>query len=368
VGRGWNGSAFGSRDGEQFQRRAPVTQDYFIAVRGNPSTSTSYTLNVTVPPLPAPLPQAQRIQMAPGASAITVNGQVAPSGTDMWVLTAFGGQTLTANLLFGSGQAILIVNGADGTVLLSDQAQSSAFSGVLPTTQDYFISVRGNPSTTTNYALNITIPPLYTLPSANTISFAPGGISATVQGQVAANGLDRWTLNAQAGQTMTVQLAFSTGQAILIVYGADGTVLLSDHVGASAFNGILPASQFYNIDVRGNPTTATSYTLTVTIPPLSSTPSVRRIQFALGADSAAVQGLVAANSTNTWVLAAAAGQTMSVQIIYSTQPVTLSVTAADGSVLLSDQAGVSSYVGVLPGTQDYIVTVKGNPSIPPVTH
>src|SRR5205823_363367 len=102
----------------------------------------------------------------------------------------------------------------------------------------------------TNYTLSISIPPLFAPPSAQNISFAPGAISASVAGQVANTGTDRWALSAQAGQTMTVQLTFSTGQAILIVYGADGNVLLSDHAGVSAFTGILPASQVYYIDVR----------------------------------------------------------------------------------------------------------------------
>jgi hypothetical protein len=342
----------------------PVTQDYFIAVRGNPNSSTVYTLNINIPPLSSPLPQAKRIQMAPGASAAAVSGQVGASGIDNWVLSAQSGQTLSASLSIASGRALLIIYGTDGTVLLTDHAEASTFTGALPKTQDYIISVRGYPNSSPNYTLTINIPPLFTPPSAKTISFAPGATSATVQGQVAAGSMERWTLRAEAGQTMTAQLAFSTGQAILIVWGADGTVLLSDHVGVSAFNGILPFSQSYNIDVRGNPNISTSYSLTVSIPPISSMPEMRRIEFAPGADSAAVQGLVAANSTNTWVLNAQAGQTMSVQIVYSTQPVVLSVTAADGTVLLSEQIGATSYVGVLPKSQDYIVTVKGNPSIP----
>ncbi len=37
---------------------------------------------------------------------------------------------------------------------------------------------------------------------------------------------------------------------ILIVYGADGTVLQSDHAGSATFSGVLPSTQDYLIDVR----------------------------------------------------------------------------------------------------------------------
>ncbi len=102
---------------------------------------------------------------------------------------------------------------------------------------------------------------------ARRIVFPPGATSVAVQGQVTANGIDRWVLAAQAGQTMTAQLTFSSGQAILVVFGADGNVLLSDHAGASTFTGTLPSTQDYFIDVRGNPNGTTSYTLSITIPP-----------------------------------------------------------------------------------------------------
>ncbi len=102
---------------------------------------------------------------------------------------------------------------------------------------------------------------------AKRIVFPLGATSVAVQGQVTANGIDRWVLAAQAGQTMTAQLTFSSGQAILVVFGADGNVLLSDHAGASTFTGTLPSTQDYFIDVRGNPNGTTSYTLSITIPP-----------------------------------------------------------------------------------------------------
>lgn len=216
----------------------------------------------------APPPGIKRIVFQTGATAATVQGQVGAFGTDRWVLRALAGQTMSAQLSFAFGQAILIVYGADGTVLQSDHATSSIFSGVLPTTQDYFIDVRGNPNTATSYTLTVTVPPLAAQqPTATRIIFQRGTFSTTVQGQVAPSGINRWVLRALAGQTMFAQLAFTSGQAILVVFGADGTVLLSDHAGASNFSSVLPLTQDYFIDVRGNPNTTTTYSLTITVPP-----------------------------------------------------------------------------------------------------
>lgn len=73
------------------------------------------------------------------------------------------------------------------------------------------------------------------------ITFAPGAISATVSGTTPAVGVERWLVAAQAGQTMSVNLSVpSGGRAALVIYGADGTVLISDHASATNWSGQLP--------------------------------------------------------------------------------------------------------------------------------
>ena len=74
-------------------------------------------------------------------------------------------------------------------------------------------------------------------------------------------------LRALGGQSMTLDLSFSKGKAILVVWGADGTVLMSDHAEASHFKGTLPSNQRYYIQVKGRPDGQTDYKLKVTIPP-----------------------------------------------------------------------------------------------------
>jgi len=99
------------------------------------------------------------------------------------------------------------------------------------------------------------------------IAFPRGSTSATLTGQLNASGSHQYVLEAQAGQTLGIDMTFTEGSAILVVWGADGNVLLSDHAEAAAFQVVLPTTQDYYILVKGRSDGSTSYALTVTIPP-----------------------------------------------------------------------------------------------------
>jgi hypothetical protein len=109
------------------------------------------------------------------------------------------------------------------------------------------------------------------------IVFDPGEILANVQGKVTAGGFDHYVLNAMANQEMTVNLFDSGGDvianntAVLVIWGAEGTVLISSHADALAWAGILPFTQDYYIDVKSISAQPIAYTLEVIIPPASST-------------------------------------------------------------------------------------------------
>lgn len=207
----------------------------------------------------------QRIRFAAGATSGIVTGNLAASQSDQYVLRASAGQTLRLNLAFSQGQAILVVWGQDGDVLLSDHAEASSFERVLPTTQDYYIQVHGRPDGNTTYTMTVNIPGV---PSGiERIAFAPGATSATVTGNLNASGSHQYVLQVQAGQTMNINMSFTQGMAILVVWGADGNVLLSDHAESSTFQGTLPTTQDYYILLKGRPDGSTSYAMTVTIPP-----------------------------------------------------------------------------------------------------
>ena len=207
----------------------------------------------------------QRIRFEPGSTSATVTGNLAAAQADDYILRALAGQTLSVDLSFTEGRAILVIWGDDGNVLISDHAEVSSFEAVLPTAQDYHITVKGRPDGNTAYTMTVDIPAIST--GMERIEFAAGSTSATLTGQLNASESAQYVLNARAGQTMNIDLAFSEGNAILVVWGADGDVLLSDHAEASAIQRVLPTTQDYYILVKGRPDGNTSYSMTVTIPP-----------------------------------------------------------------------------------------------------
>jgi heat shock protein HslJ len=315
-------------------------------------------------------PVPKLIVFETGKTSAAYNGHLDASGSDLYVLRALQGQTLTADLSFSEGQGILAVWGADGTVLMSDHSESTHFEGVLPSTQDYYIQVEGRPDGMTDYSLKVNITPLEAGELTQTpqrIRFETGKTSATVTGHMAASDSDLYVLRALKGQTMTAELSFTRGHAILVVWGADGSVLMSDHAGESSFQGVLPSTQDYYIQVEGLPDEGTDYSLKVTIPPLVSTPPMvtyQTIHFAPGAKSATLTGQLAASRSVIYRLYALSGQTMKAKLSFTQGKAILAAWGQDGTVLLSDHAGASSFERKLPSSQYYYIQVRGRPDGP----
>lgn len=80
-----------------------------------------------------------------------------------------------------------------------------------------------------------------------------------------------------------------------------------------------------------------------------------RIQFAAGGTAAILQGHLDANSKHTYLLGASAGQTMEVTLS-APSGFSMSIYGADGGTIQSSTSN-STFRGVLPLTQDYILTV-----------
>jgi hypothetical protein len=101
-------------------------------------------------------PYPQRITFAPGAISATVYGALPMNGIDQWVLRIFGGQMLTVNLAPKYGIARFSVVGANGAQLISG---TTFWSGVVPQTQDYYITIDAYNNTAPQYAMTVTAPP-----------------------------------------------------------------------------------------------------------------------------------------------------------------------------------------------------------------
>ncbi len=201
-----------------------------------------------------------------------------------------------------------------------------------------------------------------TAQSAQRINFAPGSISATVNGAVSPGQPVQYVLRALAGQTMTIQTN-STGPFRLSVSGANGAAL--GYADANqTFQTVLPANQDYYIFLQSPTDVGTAwYTMQVTVvsqgPRPTATPvpqpQTQRITFAPGAISATVYGYVDSARPANYVLKALAGQDMTVQF-YGGGPFQAGLTGADGSRLGSTTSG-GTISARLPRTQDYYIAI-----------
>lgn len=238
-------------------------------INTQPPATPAPTTAAPRPGTPTPVPPPTRISFQRGGTSATVQRSLGQNGIDRFVLRVLGGQTMSVNVVSSQANMLLSVNGVDGNVLKSMGAGSPNWSGTVPTTQDYILTISTANGAPASYTLTVTIPPLATAPVAQDlprrITFASGAAVVTVPGTSATPGSDRFVLRALAGQTITVNIASAPGNVIVIIYGADGNVLISDHAGATNWTGQLPSTQDYMIDTRSVGNAVVPFTLTVTV-------------------------------------------------------------------------------------------------------
>ena len=200
-------------------------------------------------------PTANRIQFAPGATSAEIAGQIEPQGIDVYVLRALAGQRMAVNL-FSTDDSVQLQLQDSGGGWLDGQVTTTAWLGTLPETADTVIRVLGG-DIAADYTLRVSIPAR--------IQFAPGAISAAVQGDLNAYESDDYILAARAGQTMTVNITSANNDVLLTIVGADGVPLTNGLMsGATSWTGQLPVTQDYIVRALGTAQPA-NYTLDVTI-------------------------------------------------------------------------------------------------------
>ncbi|HSB65582.1 MAG TPA: hypothetical protein VLD65_03335 [Anaerolineales bacterium] len=137
-----------------------------------PPTATSVVPTATsviltpLPPPPTPITPAIRIQFAAGGTSATVDGNLAAGQMQNYVLKAFASQEMNVKVSSPNGDVYLGVVGADGIALLNNTAQDTIFSGTLPATQDYYLSLTAS-GAAASYSLSVEIPPLAGGPTPN---------------------------------------------------------------------------------------------------------------------------------------------------------------------------------------------------------
>lgn len=143
-------------------QRFGTTVQAIRAANGLRSTTIFVGQRLTIPAsgyLP-PAPQPTRIQFQPGSVSATVEGSLAANELDTYVFRALAGQTMTVTVAASRANGLFSIHGANGEVLKSAGVGGATWSGQLPETQDYYITISAEGGVATPYALQVTIPPL----------------------------------------------------------------------------------------------------------------------------------------------------------------------------------------------------------------
>ena len=231
----------------------------------------------------------------------------------------------------------LAIHGADGALIADRGEGPAAFRGTLPASQDYVVTLEAG-AQGTSYAMTVVVP--------ERIAFAPGATWASVGGDLAPRARHHYVLGVVGGQLLDAN-AFPVSDLRLILYGLDGTVLKGGMSVGSSFQGPVPASQDYLLVVEAGEG-AVSYTMSVMVP--------ERISFAPGATQAQVEGELPAHSKRDYVVGAQADQALEIDVT-SREPVQLVIRGVDGTVLKGGIGGDASFRGLVPASQDYVLSL-----------
>jgi hypothetical protein len=196
--------------------------------------------------------------------------------------------------------------------------------------------------------------------AAQRLRFAPGTDTVTRTGTLTFGDSNHYVIRLGKDDKLSVTANSANNNVILVIWGADGEVLLTDHADASSWSGVTPKTQDYFIDVRAIDGTSANYALTVTADPIKPNPPhgrVKRIVFPPGISTVTERGRVVPGGPARFVVKGSARQFLQVALTAEEQAVALTIYGADGTVLLSPMAGATSFSGVLNTTQDYFITV-----------
>jgi hypothetical protein len=95
-----------------------------------------------------------------------VNGNIDTAQTLYFVLAASATQTMNVKVWSPNANVFLGIFGADRFEFLNSAAQETSWSGTLPATQDYYLSLTAGGGAS-SYSLSVEIPPLAAVPTAN---------------------------------------------------------------------------------------------------------------------------------------------------------------------------------------------------------
>ncbi len=188
------------------------------------------------------------------------------------------------------------------------------------------------------------------------LTLPSGGTDMDLQGQLQPKETRTYVVSAAKGQPMIVDLSSPDDAAHLAIRGQDGTLLLSAAAATTTWQGLLPATQDYLLQVIA-PAAVTNFDLSLEIG--------SRLAFAPGAITTIVKGTAQAGLITTYVLLAMAGQTLTATLQSADNSVVLSMYGfQDGNPMVRSAEDATTFTTKLPSTQDYIVKAVQTAAMP----
>lgn len=191
-------------------------------------------------------------------------------------------------------------------------------------------------------------PTTTTGPAAGNILFAPGTTAAIVQGTLQPGQILSYTLAAAQSQPLILIMDSPNNDVSLGVFEPDGTILLNPANKWTSWQVTLPLTGLYRIQVTGG-ALAESYTLTVKV--------AQVVNFASGTTSSNLNGTTTNGYLFSYGLNCSAGQTMTVNLYVPSGTAYLDIFGITTGTLLSNSIKATTWTGVLPQTQDYVIEV-----------
>ena len=185
-------------------------------------------------------------------------------------------------------------------------------------------------------------------PSSNTFTLITGTTAGVIQGTVLPGQVLAYTLGAGQAEPLTLIMTSPNNDVTLGVFEANNNILLDPARKLRGWNTVLPASEQYTIEVIGG-ATSESFSLSIKLPVV--------VSFAAGATSTSLNGTTVNGYLFSYALNCAAGQNMTAALAQPPSTATIDIYGISSGTLVDPSAGYTSWSGVLPQTQDYIIEV-----------
>jgi hypothetical protein len=315
----------------------PETGIYKIQVVGS-ATTEAYSLTVKIPVI---------VNFAAGTSSSTLSGSTVNGQVFTYALNCAANQTMTVNLNTPATSAYLDIFGLTTGTLLSPTAHATSWTVTLPATQYYMVEVIPTANQVVNYALTVSC----TSPTSGNpvnISFTPGTTAGVVQGTIQPGQILYYTIAAAQWQPMILGVESPGNDVTLGLFEANGVAVVPPANKWIHWQGLLPQTETYTIQLAGGAATET-YVMTVKI--------AQRVNFSLGQSSVTLYGTNVNGYVFSYAFKANVNQTMTVTLNQPSSVAYIDVFGIATGSLLSPADKATTWTGVLPAYQDYIVEV-----------